>query len=84
MAQETAKGVLGVPSAACTRGKRSLAGNNNDKSKAKLKHSKSLRVLGAGALLDSCGTQRVRSDAGGGHCAGPPRAGACRDALQDN
>lgn len=84
MAQETAKAILGVPSAACARGKGSLAGNNNDKSEARLEHSKSLRGLGAGALLDPCGTQRVKKDAGGGQYAGPPSAGECLDALQDN
>lgn len=84
MAQENAKGLLGVPSAACACGKGSLAGNNNDKSKARLKHSKSLRGLGAEAFLDSCGTQRARRDAGGWQCAGPPSAGECRDASQDH
>lgn len=49
MAQETTKGFLGVPSAACARSKGSWAGNN-DKSEARLEHSKSLRRLGAGAL----------------------------------
>lgn len=79
MAQETAKGILGIPSAACARGKGSVAGNNNDKSEARLEHSKSLRGLRAGALLDPCSTQGVRRDAEGGQCAGE-----CRDALQDN
>lgn len=66
MAQETAKSLLGVPSTADTCGKGSLAGNNNDKSEARLEHSKSLKGLGAEALLDPWGTQRASRDAGGG------------------